>query len=183
MKVFTLTAALAGLLAGCAAPRIPPNEWVVAPELSLSNVSESPDQQSVARAMAAGVHSGYRWGKWGLGGVMEFNFFRQRNLVDEHDQFAALLLGVDGEVLAAGGWMRSRLSGGLAVVLKGTELDEPGRTGFFLDIKPGGFRFVVGDATRLTFDPLTMAVLIPDASGIPLVDVQYRSSVSLEFGL
>ena len=69
------------------------------------------------------------------------------------------------------------------MVLKGTELDEPGNMGFFADIKPGGFRFLVGDAMRLTFDPISLAVVLPDASGIPLVDIQYRSSLSLEFGL
>lgn len=171
------------VMIGCATPRVPPNEWVLTPEMSISNVSESPDEREFARAIAPAVRSGYRWGKWGLGGLIEANFFRQKNLVGEHDQFAALLIGVDGEVLAVDGWIRSRLSGGLAVVLAGTELDEPGRTGFFVDIKPGGFRFVVGDATRLTVDPISLAVVLPDASGIPLVDVQYRSSISLEFGL
>jgi hypothetical protein len=170
------------MVAGCATPGIPKNEWVIAPELSISNVSESPDERSFVRSIAPAVRSGYRWGKWGVGGVVEANFFRQKNLADGDDHFAALLVGVDGEVLAANGWIRSRVGGGLAVVLSGTELDEPGKTGFYADIKPGGIRFVVGDAMRLTFDPLSMAILVPDASGIPLVDIQYRSTLSLEFG-
>ena len=30
---------------------------------------------------------------------------------------------------------------------------------------------------------LSLAVVLPDASGIPLVDIQYRSNLSLEFNL
>lgn len=174
---------LVGSMSGCATPRVPPSEWVVAPELSVTNVSESPGTRDYIRAVAPAARAGHRWGKWGVGGSIEANFFKQEDLTGSDDQYAALLIGVDGEVLAANGWVRSRVGGGLAVLLKGTELDEPGNTGFYLDIKPGGFRFEVADAMRLTFDVLSMTVLLPDASGIPLVDVQFRSSLSLEFGL
>jgi hypothetical protein len=171
------------VLVGCATPNMPPSEWVVAPAVSVSNVSESPDKRKFLRAVAPAVRGGHRWGKWGVGASAETNFFSQENLDGNRDQFAALLVGVDGEVLAASGWIRSRVGAGLAVVLKGTNLDEPGKAGFYADLKPGGFRFVVGDAMRLTFDPISLAILLPDATGIPLIDVQYRSSLSLEFGL
>lgn len=183
MRTVLLIGSLLGSLAACATPGIPPTDVVISPELSSSTVSEGPDDRSVARALALGARGGYRWGAWGVGGSAELNLFRQRELDGSDDQLAAVLIGVDGEVLSANGYVRSRVGGGLAVLLEGTSLDEPGLTGFYVDLRPGGFRVLLREGLRLTFDPLSLAILVPDASGIPLVDIQYRANLAVEFSL
>ena len=62
-----LTGCLTAALTACATPGIPAHEWVVAPELSVSQVSESADAREYVRAVAPGVRGGYRWGKCGGG--------------------------------------------------------------------------------------------------------------------
>lgn len=171
------------LLGGCATPGIPARSVALTPEFSGSAVSDSPGEFTFARAFAPSVHGAYRWGAYGLGGGLELNVFRQQELDGGDDFLAAALIGVEGDMLSLDGRVRSRIGGGLAVLLEGTDRDEPGLTGFYVDIRPGGYRFLIAEDTLLTFDPLSLAILLPDASGIPLVDVQYRANVSVEFSL
>ncbi len=183
MPVSILRATLAASLLG-AAPAAAAEPWALAGELAVSPYSGAPGEtQRPFRALALGGHGAYRWGDWGAGLGVEGNLFQQLDLDGETDFLFQLLVGAEGEVLMANGRMRSRLGAGLAVLLEGTELDDEGATaGFYVDIRPAGFRWPF-DGWVLGFDPVTLLVAIPEPSGIPLVDVQYRAHVYAEVTL
>lgn len=178
-----LTVAL-GLPLGARAELEPPYAaaWSVAPDFAFSPYSESNgDDPGLMRGLALGLHGTHRWARWGLGLALEGTLWRSVDGAGEEDWFGALHAGVEGEVLSAGGRIRSRLGGGLAVLLEGTALDEAGEVGFYIDLRPAGVRWALGDVV-IGLDPLTLFATVPDAGGIPLVDVQYRVCVSAEFG-
>ncbi len=157
-------------------------QWALATDLAFSPYSEGGDDApGVMRGLALGAHATHRWGRWGLGLALEGTLWRLTDVVGEDDWFAALHIGPEGEVLSAGGRIRTRLGGGLAVLLEGSPLDDAGEIGFYLDIRPAGFRWALGE-TVIGLDPLTLFTTVPDAGGIPLVDVQYRFCVYAEFG-
>lgn len=178
----TRTGIAALLLA--AGPATAAEPWALAGELAVSPYSGAPgESQRLFRAVALGGHGAYRWGDWGAGLGVEANLFQQLDFDGETDYLAQLLIGAEGEVLLADGRMRSRLGGGLALLLEGTELDDDGVTaGFYVDIRPAGFRWAF-DGWVLGVDPVTLLVAIPEPSGIPLVDVQYRAHVYAEVTL
>lgn len=157
--------------------------WAIAPDAAFSPYSDAGGDKSsgVMRGLALGAHGARRWGRWGAGLGVEGTLWRTDDAGGRDDWLAALHVGVEGEVLSGGGRVRSRLGGGLAVLLEGTELDGAGATGFYIDLRPAGVRWAVGE-TVIGLDPLTLFMTLPDAGGIPLVDVQYRFCVSVEFG-
>jgi hypothetical protein len=94
---------------------------------------------------------------------------------------AAALYGLDVSYLSADGYVRSMISGGAAVLMEGTDIDEPGAVGFYLDMRPVTFRFQVRPDLLLAFSPLSGIFVIPDPSGIPIVDAQFRANFGVEF--
>jgi hypothetical protein len=52
----------------------------------------------------------------------------------------------------------------------------------FLDFRPVGVRWRVGPKVTLGLEPLHFALVAPVLTGIPLLDVQYRTTVYLELG-
>ncbi len=165
-------------------PLLPPfgAELIVDFDLALSPYSEgSDDQQEVFRAFALGLHAGRRWHRWGVGLAVEGTLWRTLDGRGEDDWFGALHTGLEGSVLSAGGRIRTRVGGGLALLLEGTALDSAGGAGFYVDLRPAGLRWALDDAV-VGFDPLTLFMTLPDAGGIPLVDVQYRLCIYAEFG-
>lgn len=184
-------AGLGWLAAGAAWAAEPADDTLEAPyaaalaldfDLALSPYSEGrEDEARVFRAFALGLHAGRRWHRWGVGLALEGTLWRAVDGQGEDDWFGALHTGVDGTLLSAGGRIRTRLGGGLALLLEGTELDGAGGAGFYVDLRPAGVRWALDDVV-IGFDPLTLFVTLPDAGGIPLVDVQYRLCVYAEFG-
>lgn len=186
MKALLLVSA--ALLAGAAPvegtvkPGYAPT-WSIAPEFSLSPYSESPgDDKRPARALAVGVHATRRWDKYGAGLALELNTWRGEDLEENTDFFVTALVGPEFELLSVGGRLRHRFAAGLAILIDGSENDERGGVGFYADIRPVGFRWKF-DHFILGFDPMSLLANVPDAGGIPLVDIQYRGNVYMEFGL
>lgn len=87
-------------------------------------------------------------------------------------------LGVGGTFFD--GRLRAELSGGPSILLTRSQLDEPGVTGFFLDARPAGIRWRVGDRMIASLYPLTFALVAPVTRGIPLVYMSYRTAVACE---
>jgi hypothetical protein len=182
----SLTLGLALLGAGCAAPGMHYQGTIIQPEASVSMVTEERGDVGFLRTMGVGVRAHRQSGRWGWGGGTELNFFKTRTLTGGPDWSSAALIGLDGSMLSADGYVRSMTSLGLAILVEGTEtdgteLDEPGSVGFFWETRPVVFRFQVRDALLLAFCPLSGAILVPDPTGIPLVDVQFRTNLSVEF--
>jgi hypothetical protein len=78
------------------------------------------------------------------------------------------------------GRVRAELSAGPSILLTRSQLDAPGTTGFFLDARPVGVRWRVGDRMIASLYPLTFALVAPVTRGIPLVYMSYRTAVMCE---
>ncbi len=179
-----LAAVVYTALLGCARAEglAPPSPWSLAGEVAASTYSEAPGRVSgVFRAVGLGVHGAYHWGDLGAGLGLETNVWRTEDGAGGADWLAALLLGAEGELRMAGDRLRARLGSGLAILLEGSAADAPGATGFFVDVRPVGFRWTVAGST-LVVDPMSLVVVVPDAGGIPIVDVQYRFAIAFEVG-
>lgn len=154
--------------------------WSLSGEVAASPYSEAPGRVSgLFRALALGVHGAHRWDDLGAGLGFETNVWRTEDGTGGTDWLAALLLGVEGDLRMVDGRLRARVGSGLAVLLEGTAGDAPGATGFYVDLRPAGFRWPF-EGSALVVDPISLVVVVPDAGGIPLVDVQYRLAVAYE---
>ena len=61
-----------------------------------------------------------------------------------------------------------------------TQLDSAGGVGMFLDLRPIGIKWDVKRHFRLGLDPLSFAMVAPVLDGIPLVQIQYRTTFWME---
>ncbi|MFN3198509.1 MAG: hypothetical protein ACE366_08845 [Bradymonadia bacterium] len=168
-------------VAGCAAPRVPEREWILQPEIGASLISAEAGDSTSLRAFGAGGKVLHHWGRFGLGVGAEYNVFDTRTLDDKPDAVSTALLGADVSVLSAEGRIRSSTNVGFAWLVQGTELDEPGALGFFWEVRAVTYRFKVADDLALSFSPLSGLLIVPEPSGIPLVDIQYRVNFAVEF--
>ena len=155
--------------------------WFVAVDGSISLFSDSTERSVLGNAFGYGVDVGGRWGIWGGYVHVEHNLWISNELSTQVTN-GALNIGVGGEYHWHEGRGRTSLAAGPSVLLFDTLLADAGETGFFLDLRPTGLRFDVGDDLTITTDPLTFTVVAPVLSGIPLVVIQYRSVITLEFG-
>jgi hypothetical protein len=125
----------------------------------------------------------------GLGGIRVFDFF----VAVEHgfwrdDEGSAALsiqaldVGLGAGATYFGGRVRSEISTGPSILLSRSQLDEPGTVGFFVDVRPAGYRWHLGDHAVVSLYPLTFAFVAPVPDGIPLVYISYRTALVLEWG-
>ena len=95
----------------------------------------------------------------------------------------ALNVGVGGELLYFEQRARASVAVGPSVLLFDSGLDDAGTTGIFVDVRPVALRWRFHDRVTLQVDPLTFTVVAPVLERIPLVLVEYRTVVGLEFDL
>lgn len=170
-----------GLLSGCVAPGYHTREIMFHAEGAASMVSEEAGEPGLMRAFAVAGRGHYQYERWSFGMVTELNMFRTREIDQDWDALAAGLIGADASYLSANGYIRSMLSAGLAVLVEGTDIDEPGAVGFYIESRPVVFRFQMDEDLILSFAPLSGLVMVPEPAGIPIVDAQYRFAVGVEF--
>jgi hypothetical protein len=187
--MFWLLAAQAS--AQAAAPEVGPNEsaahtasvrpWWFGGELHLSVLSNLVDQSTINITFGYAGKAGYRWkADWGLFFQIEHNLWAETELEGNVRQ-GVLNIGGGPERLFFQRRMRTALGMGPAVLLYNTALDDAGTTGLFVDVRPTGIRWPVGKSFVLVFDPLTFTIVAPVLGGIPLVEIQYRSALALEY--
>jgi hypothetical protein len=92
-------------------------------------------------------------------------------------------IGFGGEYLAAGGLLRTSLAFGPSILTIPTSVDSGASVGFFVDLRPLGLRFDLGAGWLFGVDPLSLTLLMPELSGIPLVELEFRTSAYLERSL
>lgn len=90
-------------------------------------------------------------------------------------------VGLGVELRFAQGLVRSSLAVGPSVLLFATPLDPAGRTGLFVEARPLGLRWALDRGLTLGFDPLSFALAAPALAGLPLVRLQFNTTLVLEF--
>lgn len=69
---------------------------------------------------------------------------------------------------------------GPSILLFSTPLDDAGSVGVFFELRPVGLRWKANQHVALQLDPLSFAVVGPVLDGIPLIQLEYRTSFTTE---
>jgi len=167
--------------AGAVSRREPgsPSGWVALSGHG-SLLSDRIDHSNLDVRFGASAAAGARWGRWGVFGVVERNFWLETEIELQLGR-GVLNLGVGGEYLYAGGRVRGWLAGGLCVLLEDLALDPAPAYGLFAELRPTGLRWSQGGWWTVVLDPLSLAILAPVLRSPSVVDVQYRTTISVEW--
>ena len=178
MSVLPTVCALSMLVSAAnAAP--PERPWFAQVEGGVSLFSVAQDKSLLASQFGYGFAGGYRFGAWALYLRVEHNMWLA--LAGETEVvMGAVNVGVGGEYVFADGLIRSALALGPSILAFDSALDDAGEVGLFLEVRPLGLRWAVHEHLVVGFDPLTFALVMPVLGGIPIVEVQYRTSAYLE---
>jgi hypothetical protein len=128
-----------------------------------------------------GVRAGVRVRQWGVALRLEQTFWRTPERARVFVQ-SAINLAVGVDHLYAAGRLRSGVDVGVSVLARDNAIDAAGKTGLFLDVRPVGVRWRLGELVTVGFEPLHLALVAPVLRGIPLLDVQFRSTLYVEVG-
>ncbi len=148
-------------------------------ELHASILSDAVDKALLSGAWGYGLKGGYRWGSWGLFGQFEHNFW----LTTEQNVdvvMGAFNLGIGLELTYARGFVRTSLALGPSILGFDSALDDAGTTGFFFELRPVGLRWDVHKHVVMGLDPISFALVAPVLGGIPILEVQYRTTLYVE---
>jgi len=130
-----------------------------------------------------GIEGGLRLEEYGILGKVDLNpWFNSQDLKGSLKP-GVLNVGVGGEYRYFNERCRSAVFVGPSILLFDTALDTKGTTGFFLDIITVSLRWPLGDVVTMRFDPATVHLVVPVLSGIPLISLQYRHTVAVEWSL
>lgn len=126
------------------------------------------------------VRGGRRFtGRWGVVGLVESNLWLATELSRARVLRGALNVGVGPELRWAGEHLRASLLVGPSILLTPTLLDAPGSVGLFIAMNPAQLAWGTGPV-RVTLSVLSLSIVAPVLRGIPLVDVQFRTTVGVE---
>jgi hypothetical protein len=157
------------------------SHWWVAAELHFSVLSNLVERSTVNISFGYAGKFGYRWqGDWGLYLHVEHNLWTETEIAMNVRQ-GAFDVGVGVERMYFQRRMRAALALGPAILLYDTALDDAGAAGIFVDVRPTGVRWPVGRSFVVTLDPLTFTLVAPTLGGIPLVQIQYRTALAVEY--
>ncbi len=120
---------------------------------------------------------GASWGRIGIWGAAEHAFWSAGP-----EPIQALNIGVGLEIRSRVPSVRARLFAGPSILLRGTELDQPGQVGLFFEIRPFEYHRAFAETWFFQVTPMHLVVLMPVVTGIPLVDIQLRTSISVGAG-
>jgi len=190
-SLFFLTSALYGQ--DQERPEITKNEVYFNAELALSPINNITRYKALYYSTDFILKGGYRFQRWGVFGQLEYNGW-PAYLGDDELLQMAFNIGLGGEVLYFGGRARTSFAFGLAI--KGNDIsfsssnspstqenDEAGKMGFFTDFRPAGFRFSFDNSNiKVGFDPLAVNLEAPVLDTIPLVVIEYRTVLIIEYG-
>jgi hypothetical protein len=137
----------------------------------------------LGRTFAAGAGLGRRWGRFDGFFEAEANGWSSTRPDGSRDHSLAADLGVGGGVSYAGGFLRTSLAAGLSILGIPTDVDRAGSTGIYVDLRPVGYRWPLARAWVVGVQPLSLTVAMPVLTGIPLIEAQFRTSVTVEYGI
>jgi hypothetical protein len=134
----------------------------------------------VANASMAGVSLGHRWSSFDAFLRAEADFWSDAREDGSRDHVLALNVGPGAGFSYAGGLVRSSLAGGMSLLVVPTDIDRAGSVGVFLDLRPVTLRWPLAPQTWIGVTPLSLTVSMPVLTGIPLVEIEYRTSIQAE---
>jgi hypothetical protein len=134
----------------------------------------------VANASMAGVSLGHRWSSVDAFLRAEADFWSDAREDGSRDHVLALNVGPGAGLTYAGGRVHSSLAAGMSLLLVPTDIDRAGSVGAFADIRPVTLRWPLGERTWIGVTPLSLTVSMPVLTGIPLIQIEYRTSVQME---
>ena len=155
-------------------------QYFVSGDVGFSIFGETGNRENLFRSLSQATRGGLRWGQWGVYAHVEPVGWVAAEGIDSETWTSALNLGLGADYLYADGHLKASLTVGPSIMLKGTKIDQPGDTGFFIDIRPAGFRWSLSDVLVMGLEPLALSVTAPALGGIPLVEFAYRTNISIE---
>jgi hypothetical protein len=156
-----------------------PGKWFASVEGNFSFLGQLVSGQAALGSFAYRVAGGYRPSAFEVFAAVEHGFWQDDEGSDRlRIQTLDVGLGVGGTFFD--GRARAELTAGASILLTQSQLDGPGTAGFFIDARPAGIRWRVGDHLIASLYPLTFAFVAPVTKGIPLVYVSYRTAVVCE---
>jgi hypothetical protein len=168
----------AGLLPAMARAE-PSQRWFATLEGHVSLLSDAPERSFLDITTGYALRAGRRFGDWAALLQVERNYWLPTEL--SHDlEPGALNLGLGGEWLTLQGHLRLSATAGPSILWFDTALDDKGTVGVFMDLRPAGFRWRVGDHFTLAFDPLSLALVAPVLGDPGIVQVEYRTLLGIE---
>jgi hypothetical protein len=171
------------VLLGVAPAGADPPAWSWQVGLGSTLFSRSPDNGfQLARAQGLAGAVDRRFSDLHLFFQGELNGWRDRRDDGSIDLTLALNLGVGLGLDHAGGHLRSTVVGGTSLLLLPDDVDSAPSAGLFVDLRPVAFLWPVGSSLDVGLVPLSLVVALPVLTGIPLVSLQYRTTVFLEAG-
>jgi hypothetical protein len=154
---------------------------VVAFEAHLSLLSDVADRSVLASAFGYALSVTSRVGRdWLVGAKVEHDLWSTFELEGGID-LGALSIAMVVAKLHLDGRVRTTVAAGPSVLLFDTGLDRRGNVGLYVELRPLGIRWSRPRAT-VVLDPLTFAVIAPVLTNIPLVQIQYRTTLQVEIG-
>jgi hypothetical protein len=135
----------------------------------------------VANAAAIGASFGHRWGLLDAFLRGEADHWSEAREDGSRDQVMALNVGPGVGLTYAKDRIRSSLAAGLSVLVVPTDIDPSGSLGVFLDLRPIVVRWPLYARTWIGVCPLSFSLTAPVLTGIPLVQVEYRTSIQGEW--
>lgn len=151
-------------------------------ELHASVLGDAADRSILNDTFGYAGKLGWRWENVGVFVQGEQNLWGTREFERSIAQ-GALNVGVGGDLLYFEQRARASIAVGPSILLFDSGLDDAGTTGVFVDVRPVALRWRFHDRVTLQVDPLTFTVVAPVLERIPLVLVEYRTVVGLEFDL
>lgn len=167
---------------GQGADRPLPNEAFVRLEVHYSILTDLSDRSDLTPAFGYAVKGGYRWGTFGAFVEFEQDFWVATEF-DARVVQGAYNIGVGVDFTYFEGRVHSSIAFGPSILAFDTLLDSRGSLGLFFDLRPLGLQWDVHRRVRLGLDPLSFALVAPALDGIPITQVQYRTSFYVEFPL
>jgi hypothetical protein len=169
-------------LALLAAPATPWSWQVDVGSTLLGRSSTASTSFRVARAQALGASLDRRWGDVHFLLRGEGNGWHDERDDGSQDFALAANLGLGVRIDYAAGRLRSSLAAGSSLLLVPTDVDDAPSVGAFFDIRPLAVSWPLGPDSRVGLAPLSLVVAMPVLSGIPLICLQYRTTLFLERG-
>jgi hypothetical protein len=154
--------------------------WVGA-TIHLSAFGDLLDRSTLLPRFGYGVRGGARFGRWGVFGLIERDHWVLSEL-DVRYATGVLNLAVGAELLYADERMSASVAVGASILLRDQALDDRGTTGVYVALRPVGLRYPVLRNATVQVDLLSFVVEAPVVRFPVLVEIQYRASITLEYG-